>query len=354
MSLAVSAGAFILSYLGVAGLRRWADGRMLDVPNVRSLHTWPIPRGGGVGIVLVVLAGTWGLFFSRILSAPWREIAAFSLGGGIVALAGWLDDMHHLSTHVRLIVQAVSSIIILIAVGYFSAAPVPIIGEIRLNSIGIPFTLIWIVGLTNAYNFMDGVDGMAAGQAVVAGLGWTIMGFASGCAFVGLMGVLLAASSLGFLFHNWPPARIFMGDVGSAFIGFSFAVFPVMTAQRSPRLVFAGILLVWPFVLDTSFTLVRRLIHKENIFEAHRTHLYQRLVISGYSHRFVTLVYMGLAAAGSILAFFWVRGTRPLNAFALLVPVVLFMGLWGFTIVSEKKRLRPERERPGGKAGQDE
>jgi len=337
MSLAVAAGALVLSCLCVAGSRRWADERMLDIPNVRSLHTRPIPRGGGLGIVIVVLVGAWGLLFSRILSTPFWEIAAFSLGGGIVAWTGWLDDIHNVPTRVRLIVQAVSSIIILIAIGYFNAIPVPIIGDIRLYSIGIPFTLIWIIGLTNAYNFMDGIDGMAGGQAVVAGLGWTIISLISGQSFVGLMGVLLAASSLGFLFHNWPPTRIFMGDVGSAFIGFTLAVLPIIAGQRNSRFMFAGILLVWPFVFDTSFTLVRRMINKENIFEAHRSHIYQRLVIAGYSHRFVTLMYMGLAATGAILAYFLVRGSHPLDAFALLMPFMLFIALWRFTLLSEKR-----------------
>jgi len=319
------------------GLRRWADERILDIPNVRSLHTRPIPRGGGLGIVIVVLIGTWGLFFSRILSTPLREIAAFSLGGGIVALAGWLDDIHNVPTRVRLIVQAVSSIIILIAIGYFIAVPVPIIGDIRFYSMGIPATFIWIMGLTNAYNFMDGIDGMAGGQAVVAGLGWTIMGLMGGHSFVGLMGVLLAASSIGFLFHNWPPARIFMGDVGSAFIGFTLAVLPVMAVQRDPRFIIAGVLLVWPFIFDTSFTLVRRMINKENIFEAHRSHIYQRLVIAGYSHRFVTLIYMGLALTGAILAFLWVKDSHGSDILVILIPALLFFGLWLITIRAEKR-----------------
>ena len=343
IGLAVAVGVLVLSCLCVAGLRRWADERMLDIPNVRSLHTRPIPRGGGLGIVIVVLIVTWGLFFSRILSTLFREIAAFSLGGGIVALAGWLDDIHNVPTRVRLIVQAVSSIIILIAIGYFNAVPVPIIGDIRLYSIGIPFTLIWIIGLTNAYNFMDGIDGMAGGQAVVAGLGWTIMGLMGGHPFVGLMGVLLAATSMGFLLHNWPPARIFMGDVGSAFIGFILAVLPIIAGQKDPRFMIAGFLMVWPFIFDTSFTLVRRIIKKENIFEAHRSHMYQRLVIAGYSHRFVTLIYMGLALTGAILAFFWVKDSRGSDILVILIPTLLFLALWRITIQAEK-RFRTARQ----------
>ncbi|MCX5843968.1 MAG: hypothetical protein NT022_09490 [Deltaproteobacteria bacterium] len=231
VGFAVSAGALVLTYLCVAGFRCWAAERMLDIPNARSSHTRPTPRGGGLGIVIGVLIGAWGLFLSRIHSMPLREVAALSLGGGIVALVGWLDDIHNVPTRLRLIVQALSSIIIIIAIGYIKAVAVPFIGDIRLYSIGIPVTLIWIIGLTNAYNFMDGLDGIAGGQAVVAGLGWMIIGLMGGQYFVSLLGVLLWASSLGFLFHNWPPARIFMGDVGSAFIGFTLAVLPILVGH---------------------------------------------------------------------------------------------------------------------------
>jgi UDP-N-acetylmuramyl pentapeptide phosphotransferase/UDP-N-acetylglucosamine-1-phosphate transferase len=193
------------------------------------------------------------------------------------------------------------------------------------------------MGLTNAYNFMDGIDGIAGGQAVVAGLGWTIIGFMGEQSFIGLVGVLLAASSLGFLFHNWPPARIFMGDVGSAFIGFTLAVIPILAAQRDPRFMVVGILVVWPFIFDTAFTLVRRLNNKENIFEAHRSHIYQRLVIAGYSHRFVTFIYMGLALIGTVIALLWYKRAPFVNAAVIVLPILLFAGLWRFTIRAESR-----------------
>jgi len=310
---------------------------MLDIPNARSSHTRPTPRGGGIGIVIGVLIGAWGLFISRILCMSFREIAALSLAGAIVALIGWLDDIHRLPYAIRLIVQAISSAVILIAIGYFQTITVPFIGEIHLYSIGIPFTLLWMMGLTNAYNFMDGIDGIAGGQAVVAGLGWTIMGFMSGQSFVSLIGMILAASSLGFLFHNWPPARIFMGDVGSAFIGFTLAVIPILAAQRDPRCMVAGILVVWPFIFDTSFTLVRRLTNKENIFVAHRSHVYQRLVIAGYSHRFVTLIYMGLALIGTVIALLWYKRAPFVSVVVIVLPILLFAGLWRFTVRAESR-----------------
>lgn len=337
LGLTVAAGALILSSLCVSGFRCLAAERMLDIPNARSLHARPTPRGGGLGIVIGVFIGTWGLFLSRILSMPLREIAALTLGGGIVALIGWLDDIHRLPYRLRLIVQAITSAIIISAVGYYHTITVLFIGDIHLSLIGILFTLLWIVGLTNAYNFMDGIDGIAGGQAIIAGLGWTLIGLTSGQSFVGLIGLLLAVTSLGFLFHNWPPARIFMGDVGSAFIGFILAVLPILAGQRNPRFILAGVLLVWPFVFDTSFTLARRAIRKENIFEAHRSHIYQRLVIAGYSHRFVTLIYMGLALTGAILAFLWVRDSYGSDILAILVPTLLFFGLWRITIRAEKR-----------------
>ena len=268
---------------------------------------------------------------------PFREIAALSLGGGIVALVGWLDDIHRLPYRIRLFVQAICSVIILIAIGRFPAIAIPFAGDIHLYSIGIPFTLLWIMGLTNAYNFMDGIDGIAGGQALIAGLGWAIIGFISGQYIFGLIGVLFAASSLGFLFYNWPPARIFMGDVGSAFIGFTLAVLSVIAAQRNPRFMVAGTLLVWPFIYDTTFTLVRRIINKENMFEAHRSHIYQRLVIAGYSHRYVTLVYMGLALIGTVIALLWYKRAPFVNVAVIVLPIVLFAGLWRFTVRAESR-----------------
>jgi UDP-GlcNAc:undecaprenyl-phosphate/decaprenyl-phosphate GlcNAc-1-phosphate transferase len=266
---------------------------------------------------------------------PLKEIVALSLGGGIVALVGWLDDIHRLPYAIRLIVQGLSSAIILIAIGYFHTITVPFVGEIHLYSIGIPFTLLWMMGLTNTYNFMDGIDGIAGGQALIAGLGWAIIGFISGQSLVGLIGLLLFASSLGFLMNNWPPARIFMGDVGSAFIGFTLAVIPILAAQRDPRCMVAGILVVWPFIFDTSFTLLRRLNNKENIFVAHRSHIYQRLVIAGYSHRFVTLTYMGLALIGTVIALLWYKRAPFVNIIVIVFPILLFAGLWRFTVRAE-------------------
>ena len=193
---------------------------------------------------------------------------------------------------------------------------------------GLPLTFVWIVGFTNAYNFMDGIDGIAGSQAVAAGLGWMVLGQLSGQPAVSVLGLLLASSTLGFLGHNWPPARIFMGDVGSAFLGYTFAALAVAAVRGNPRLALAGILLVWPFVFDTTLTLIRRLSRRENVFSAHRSHLYQRLVIAGYSHRGVTLLYAGLAVAGALLAIIWFIGSPGSATFVTLTVIALCLLLW--------------------------
>jgi SAM-dependent methyltransferase len=200
-------------------------------------------------------------------------------------------------------------------------------------------TLLWIVGLTNAYNFMDGIDGIAGCQAAIAGMGWCALGGWSGLPLVTVLGLLLAASSLGFLIHNWPPAKIFMGDVGSTFLGYSLAVLPILAAQSDPRLAVAGVLLVWPSVFDASFTFLRRLRRGENVFAAHRSHLYQRLVITGLSHRWVSSLYGALALIGLALACAWtlrLPGGAP--AVALILPL-LCLSLWLFVVQRERRQV---------------
>jgi UDP-N-acetylmuramyl pentapeptide phosphotransferase/UDP-N-acetylglucosamine-1-phosphate transferase len=162
--------------------------------------------------------------------------------------------------------------------------------------------LVWIVGLCNAYNFMDGIDGIAAAQAIVAGAGWAWLGWRGGDAMTALAGALIAGASLGFLFFNWPPAKVFMGDAGAAFLGFTFAALTVLALTQSLERAAAGALFVWPFLFDTTFTLVRRLVRGENVLRAHRSHLYQRLVARGWSHARVTMLYAALAALGVAIA----------------------------------------------------
>src|SRR5262249_43741718 len=154
----------------------------------------------------------------------------------------------------------------------------------------------WVI---NAYNFMDGIDGIAGVQAVVAASSWVIIASQSGAGVFFFLFLILFGSSFGFLFHNWSPARIFMGDVGSAFLGFTFAAAPLLVSRESTfqasLLPISGVLILWPFLFDTVLTMVRRFIRRERIWIAHRDHLYQSLIIAGYKHSRVSIVYGFLA-----------------------------------------------------------
>jgi UDP-N-acetylmuramyl pentapeptide phosphotransferase/UDP-N-acetylglucosamine-1-phosphate transferase len=326
---------FGTSWWATGLIRRYALRKeLIDVPNERSSHTQPTPRGGGLAIVLVTLCGllTYGLLFF----VEYRLLLLFyAFGVGLIATVSWFDDLQTLPNRVRFAVHSLAAILAIIGLGYWDELSVPLLGQVHLGWVGLPITFLWIVGLTNAYNFMDGIDGIAGGQAVVAGLGWAILGIVTDQQFVSILGALLAATSLGFLFHNWPPARIFMGDVGSAFLGYSFACLAVIAANREPALAIAGVLLVWPFVFDTIFTLLRRLKNRENVFSAHRSHLYQRLVISGYSHRSVTLLYIGLDVLVLLLALLVITKNAWADLGVVIALPLSCFALWGFTVLKE-------------------
>ena len=287
-------------------IRRWVTKKsILDIPSERSSHTIPTPRGGGVAIVvLTILAVT---VFS-ILNGGWKESLIFLTGGSVLAYLGWRDDVKSLPAKVRILIQGLVAIGTMIGLGYFDALPFPFIGEIHLGIFGILLTFIWIVGLTNAYNFMDGVDGIAGGVALAGGLGWMILIFAGAGSMNGLafwLALAIAASSLGFLGHNWSPAKIFMGDVGSVFLGYSFAVLPLLVENKPVQPLMIGILIMWVFIIDAGVTFIRRALRHEKLFSAHRSHLYQRLVIGGMKHATVSLIYGWLTLLGVILALGW-------------------------------------------------
>jgi len=325
----------LIAYISVAATRVWMHRQqILDIPNDRSSHSHPTPRGGG--LVIVVLS-TIGLLVAWFLYPVWSfpTLCTGLAGIWLVAAVSWMDDLRSLSNRVRFTAHTLAGILIIVAFGSWRIVNIPQVGPIDLAWLGLPITFVWMVGLTNAYNFMDGIDGIAGGQAVVAGLGWVIVGLITDQPLIAVFGTFVAASSLGFLGHNWPPARIFMGDVGSAFLGFVFAFMAVAASRTDPRLAVVGIILVWPFVFDSGFTFFRRLLNRENVFSAHRSHLYQRLVIAGYSHRFVSSLYIGLAIIGLLLALGWVQDF-PFSAVGITVIIpLLCLALWLFVVRTE-------------------
>jgi UDP-N-acetylmuramyl pentapeptide phosphotransferase/UDP-N-acetylglucosamine-1-phosphate transferase len=307
----------LLSYLGVHLIRLYAEKReLLDHPNERSSHSIPTPRGGGLAIVILVLATG----FLSASQAGWNRSLIYLLGAGIIAWLGWRDDLHSLSPRLRFLVQGIVAVVSIFTLGYFKAVTIPMLGELQLGVVGIAITFLWIIGLTNAYNFMDGIDGMAGGVALSAGIGWMWLAWNMNNPFAFSVALAITAGSLGFLGHNWSPARIFMGDVGSTFLGYSFAVLPLISSDRSGDALLLGTLLMWTIIMDAGVTFIERLIRRENVFAAHRSHLYQRLVIAGYKHVTVSSLYILLTLLAGLLSYEWSQGHR-------IAPPLIFLGL---------------------------
>jgi UDP-N-acetylmuramyl pentapeptide phosphotransferase/UDP-N-acetylglucosamine-1-phosphate transferase len=345
-----AAAAGLLTSIGlIAGVREWTQRRaLLDHPNDRSLHTRPTPRGGGIGIVVPVLLC---LVVLIALDAAGRtSIAWIAAVGLVVAAVGLIDDLRGLPALTRLTTHVVGAMVMTAALGHWRVFAWPGLSALDLGWTGFPLTVILVVGLANAYNFMDGIDGIAGTQGAVAGLGWVGIGCTVQDPCVAVTGAVLATSSLGFLIFNWPPASIFMGDVGSAFLGFMLAALVVLVAPRSPATAIAGVLFVWPFVFDTAFTLLRRARRGENLLSAHRTHLYQRLVLTGVPHRTVTLAYGALAIVGVATGHAVVRDATTVSLAGALSICVLAAGLW-MVVIWRERMARASAERGASGSG---
>lgn len=326
-------------------VRRWAVRALLDIPNERSSHTLPTPKGGGISIVAVTVIGAWAGWLALEEPIPALPLVSWTIFGLLISAVSFVDDMRPLPNRIRFTVHSVGAIAAIVTGGYWGTVLVPLVGTIDLGVLGIAVTFVWIAGLTNAWNFMDGIDGIAAAQAAVAGLAWFALGEMAGSGSAAALGLALAASNLGFLTWNWPPARIFMGDVGSAFVGYTLGVLPLVamatafggSGSPSGILPLLSVLVVWPFVFDSSLTLLRRLRRRENLFAAHRSHLYQRMVISGLSHSSVSVGYTVLAAVGGLVA--WALLVDPASSWAVAAVIALLAAALG-TYTRRCERIR--------------
>jgi UDP-N-acetylmuramyl pentapeptide phosphotransferase/UDP-N-acetylglucosamine-1-phosphate transferase len=312
--------AFVASAVGAGAFRRWAlDRALLDVPNPRSSHKRPTPRGGGIGIVGGFLLGmaVWSL------AGPGLSARALGWLAGALLVAGvsFVDDLRGLPAPLRLAVHLCGALLLTVAGVQQGEIPLPL-------ALGLAFA--WVALVTNIYNFMDGIDGLAGSQAIVAGLALAVAGGLVHNALVACGGALIAAAAGGFLVHNVPPpARLFMGDVGSTFLGFNFAGLSLLgnLGVGGGRLPFEfGVVVLAPFLFDGLVTLARRVVRGERWFEAHRSHYYQRLVLSGLGHGQVTAIYAGLALLAAAAGLAGLIADQPLRealALAAYLPMLL-------------------------------
>jgi Fuc2NAc and GlcNAc transferase len=278
-----------LAWLATGFVRRHAlRNAMLDIPNTRSSHVTPTARGGGLAIVGVFLACVCLLAFSRILNV---NIAIALVGGGVfIALIGYVDDRMEVPARIRFVVHLGASVLIVSLVGGVTEQSLRTLGLHGAVAGGIVGVLV-LSWATNLFNFMDGIDGIAASEAIFvatagAGLNWAHGGDAG----LSVSMLALAAATLGFLIWNWPPARIFMGDVGSGFLGFSLGTLALAASQRGVVSIEVWAILAGVFLVDATLTLIRRLARGDRWFEAHKMHGYQRLASRWQSHLPVTIL----------------------------------------------------------------
>jgi UDP-GlcNAc:undecaprenyl-phosphate/decaprenyl-phosphate GlcNAc-1-phosphate transferase len=314
--------------------------RIMDIPNERSSHNAPIPTAGGIAIVLTFFVGVIIIaLVARIAMINRLYFYGFAISALLIAAVSFYDDWKQKTYVVKLLTQLIAVAVVLAVGIVIDKLYIPFWGEVSLNWVSYPLSFLWILGLTNAFNFMDGIDGLACGVALIAGLFFCVITFMQGSLFVYIMSYTLIAGTLGFLIYNFPPARIFMGDVGSAFLGFTFAVLAIMAARYdlSHTSFFVMPLLLFNFIYDTAFTFFRRLLRGEKVTEPHRTHLYQLFQRLGYGHGTVTFFHYGLCLLQGVAAVWMVNipdGRRTL----VFVPFLVIQMIYSSVIMRSAKK----------------
>jgi len=287
-------GAFILAFLGaLAFIRPGSPLYRLDVPNKRSLHAKPIPRGGGLAIWVIVL--TLYLVSKELFGLEFLLNGRIVLGSVVLLLISTLDDYIHISVKLRLTIQFTAAAFLVGTGGLFPAELLPGV-QAQLPSYVEAFaTLVFAIWCSNLFNFMDGLDGLAGGTAVI-GFGFICAASViAGLMPLALFCVIIAGAYMGFLLWNLPPAKLFMGDAGAIPLGFAVAAAILISARQGSLPFWAGIGVFAPFFADATITLLRRLLTGARIWEAHREHYYQRLVLAGCNQWQVLAFYLALS-----------------------------------------------------------
>lgn len=287
-TLALTVLSLLLSIALTGLMRRYAiRANLLDRPNERSSHTVPTPRGGGVAIVVTFLLA---LVLAALFAGLSSQLATALGGAGVlVAALGFIDDRHNLPARVRFTGHAAAAAWVIYWMG--SVPVMPILGhQVNLSFFGPALSFLFITWMINLFNFMDGIDGLAGLEALTVALSGALLWWAYGePGGEWITGLLFAAAVLGFLVWNFPPAKIFMGDAGSGFIGLTVASLALWCGQATPALFWSWFILIGCFMVDATTTLIRRVRRGERFSEAHRTHAYQYASRLLGAHRPVTL-----------------------------------------------------------------
>ena len=334
--LGVAGFVFVLAWWGTSRLcRRTSKMFRLDHPNERSLHTVPTPRTGGVSIIGSLFLG---LIAVQVLGQQvmrdglswlgWAHLESWILGlTMLVGLVSFADDRRGVPVWFRLGCQFTASGILALGAGLvLPAVEIPLLGIVEFGWLGVPLTILFLVWFTNLYNFMDGMDGFAGGMTAF-GCGFlAYFAWNAGHEFMLVSTLLLSVASAGFLVHNFPPAKIFMGDVGSISSGFLCGALIILGCRDRVFDFWVPCILFSPFILDATATLVGRVWQREKIWVAHRTHYYQRVVLSGWGHRKAVLAEYALMALCGGFALFYQYASEEWR--------LIILGSWGTLFLS--------------------
>ena len=322
--------------------------RLLDHPNERSLHTAPIPRTGGLAVLVSL---TLGLFLKVLLTllAGGRGLIETKPSAWLTAMIVMLaavslwNDWRELSPGFRFAIHGLAALGVALGAGLtIDSIPIPLVGSLALGWLAIPFTMICLMWMTNLYNFMDGMDGFAGGMSVL-GFGFlALIAWGSGQQLITLLSLLTVVAVAGFLVYNWPPAKIFLGDVGSILLGFMAAALSVMGIHQKQFDLWVPVLIFSPFIVDATATVFRRIFRGEKVWRAHREHYYQRLVLAGWSHRRTVLAEYCVMIASGVSATIYTRANETgrlviLIGWAVLYPLLTL----GVIMCERRKRLNP-------------
>lgn len=299
---------------------------LVEAPSARSSHRRPTPRTGGVALALGVLAGTVIIVLAEpaLLKFAGLFVVAFALG--------FIDDVRPLPAALKLLGQIVIAALFVWMFGAVSSIPAPVLGDLPLGVAAPALTVFWIVAFMNAFNFMDGANGIAASAAIFALSALGVAAAGAGADAWAATSIILASATFGYLPLNFPKAQLFMGDGGSQSIGFSIASLAVLASSDSGGAVSALFIptVFMPFLFDVAFTLAHRIARRRHIADAHKEHLYQLLMRLGASHAAVTSIYLGLVAISTLAAIFAgslpasLQFAAPAGLFAiLLLPALI-------------------------------
>ncbi|SMB88486.1 UDP-GlcNAc:undecaprenyl-phosphate GlcNAc-1-phosphate transferase [Desulfonispora thiosulfatigenes DSM 11270] len=337
-------GAFFITYMLVPQVAKLAFKiGAIDKPNHRKVHSKIMPRLGGLAIYL---GFTVMVLLTQELTS---QIIGLILGSSIIVAIGVLDDVKDISPKIKLLGQILAALVLALFGVDVDFITHPIFGNtFSLGYFSLPVTIFWVVGITNAVNLIDGLDGLAGGVSTIAALILAAIGFMHGELVMASLALILAASTIGFLRYNFFPATIFMGDSGSMFLGFNLAAFSMMGLTKSITVisVFVPILIIGIPIFDTLFAIVRRFINNQPIFKADKEHLHHCLLNKGLSHKQTVLTIYGINIFLGVVGILLSKMTT--NQGMLILAFVSLFILWGaqkIGVMGKRKTTEQLREK---------